>query len=762
MTAATTLSRVPRVLWPPLITALVAIVGLAAPHLFPTDIMFSTDGTTATLSVEGEAHSLRLPGTLTVRLAPFDPAARDWGIDGSQGLSASASTKDPRALAALASGPYGSVDQALYDQGTINGVASASLNGRTLSVASLAGGVALPKNATLDLWETHVEAPVQLAVIAQNGSTSMITIDRSGRSVSVTNNNTPLAGWYYPTAVLPHLAPVLGQVGQAALWALALYALTLLLAYMLADPLITDRLPVGGGRIGRLRRGWDVATALCVAGSFLGTLWVTLGAYAGMPHIQDTNAYMMQARILESGHLFGPAPPDAAAFGLPFFAVINNQWVCQYAPGNAALIAIGLIAGLPWLVPLCLAAGTVLLTSLIARRLYGPPAGAVAALLYALSPFHLFIAGSYLSHVPAAFFLSLAFYLLLRSGWGSNLRLAGLAGASIGAALFCRELSAVVWALPLGGTLLVVAVWRARSADRTPGMARPWLGIGAFVGGGIPFLLLYGLYNMLATGTATISPRSVLNATDRYGFGPGHGWWATHTLAAGLVNLEQQVTGLNLEALGWPIGATVGAALLLFSTGRVRPLDLVPLALVACILAGSVGYFYNGVVYGPRYAYEALSPLLILIAGGLSALGYRLREVLAALGQDHRGATLAIMVVLVALFLPTVTMVLPRHATFYSNYTALAWARDLPVRQLYTTAPARSVVAVADGWTYSNIVGGMTDPRNLADPNRTAGTVWAKASTSADYALLRKAFPRRSLYVLSLDGGSYHFSLLAK
>lgn len=750
-------SYAPHAWWPPVIAALIAILGLAAPHLIPTDITLTTHGPTATLSVEGEAHSWSWPAAHAVRLVSLDPATHDWGIDGSQGLDSSASTEDPEALAKLVASPYGTFDQSLYNEGGIDGVAAASLNGHAISAARLTAGVVLPTTATLDLAITHVEAPVHLVVTAGNGSGSTITIDRSGRSVSISSSsdNTTLATWYYPTAALPHLAPVLGQVGQAALWALVLYGLTLLVARLLAASSVMSYVPAGKEMRHALL--WNVAAGLCVVGSFLGTLWVTLAEYYGMPHIQDTNAYVMQGRILESGRLFGPESPVPSAFGLPFFGVMNGHWVGQYAPGNGLVIAAGLIFGFPWLGPVCLAAGTVLLISLIARRLYGRPAGAVAALLAALSPFHLFIAGSYLSHVPDAFFLTLSFYLLVRSEWGRYAWLAALGGASIGAALFCRELSALLWGVPLGVALLVVAVQRVRTGSGERGVLRPWLGVGAFVGGGIPFLLLYALYNALATGSATISPRSLINSTDRYGFGPGHGWWATHTLAAGLVNLEQQLTGLNLEALGWPVGATLGAVVLLFIVANTRPIDIVLCLLVACVLASTVGYFYNGVVYGPRYVYEALPPLLILIAGSLSALCGRLRAILVARSRDPRAAVPAVTLVVVLLFIPTVATVLPRHVAFYRGYTALNWAKVLPLQQLYDGAPNGGVVAVSDVWTYSNIVGNMTDPRNLFNTNRTNGTVWAQASAPADYARLRAAFPHRTLYILSLDGSGYHF-----
>jgi hypothetical protein len=88
----------------------------------------------------------------------------------------------------------------------------------------------------------------------------------------------------------------------------------------------------------------------------------------------------------------------------------------------------------------------------------------------------------------------------------------------------------------------------------------------------------------------------------------------------------------------------------------------------------------------------------------------------------------------------------------------MSGAKVLPLQQLYDHAPNGAIVAVSDGGTYANIVGSMNDPRNLFDPNRTSGTLWAQATSPADYAQLRAAFPRRPLYILSLDGSGYHFT----
>ncbi len=49
-------------------------------------------------------------------------------------------------------------------------------------------------------------------------------------------------------------------------------------------------------------------------------------------------------------------------------------------------------------------------------------------------------------------------------------------------------------------------------------------------------------YNALLTGNALISPRSLFFSGDHWGFGTGVGFYGQHTLAAGLVNLDELLT----------------------------------------------------------------------------------------------------------------------------------------------------------------------------------------------------------------------------
>src|SRR5262249_34463871 len=68
---------------------------------------------------------------------------------------------------------------------------------------------------------------------------------------------------------------------------------------------------------------------------------------------------------------------------------------------------------------------------------------------------------------------------------------------------------------------------------------------------------IYILYNAFQTGDPLVAPRAIFNPADRYGFGEGIGFYGQHTLAAGLVVLDQLLTALLTTLYGWPFYFTL-------------------------------------------------------------------------------------------------------------------------------------------------------------------------------------------------------------
>jgi YYY domain-containing protein len=108
--------------------------------------------------------------------------------------------------------------------------------------------------------------------------------------------------------------------------------------------------------------------------------------------------------------------------------------------------------------------GSILLTFLIARRLYGARAGALAALLYALSALPSQLSHFFTVDTATGFCVLLAIYWSVRVAQGGGLGSYTALGISIGAAMACRVTMAVL------GLLAVVAVaqrlWGVREPPR--------------------------------------------------------------------------------------------------------------------------------------------------------------------------------------------------------------------------------------------------------------------------------------------------------
>jgi hypothetical protein len=284
-----------------------------------------------------------------------------------------------------------------------------------------------------------------------------------------------------------------------------------------------------------------------------------------------------------------------------------------------------------------------------------------------------------------------------------------------------------------------------------------WLPLLAFSVAFVVGPVLNGLYSWNITGTPFISPRNVINPSDRYGFGTGLGFWGRHTLASALLNTDQLLTGLILDLYGWPYYMALAVPLIPFVLARANRWDALNAAIVLSIVIGSMGYFYNGVAIGPRYYYEAVPALLLLTARGVQVLGQGADALLSSLGRSRLAGPLAAHLVLVALILPDLFFYLPRHLDLFRNFTAIAWMPNLPVARIYHDAPRDAIVVTNDWWIFSNVLASLNNPAALAAPAASRDDIWAVATTPARYTQLRAAFPRHRIYILVTDGTAVRF-----
>jgi hypothetical protein len=415
--------------------------------------------------------------------------------------------------------------------------------------------------------------------------------------------------------------------------------------------------------------GW-LYVALAAEAVFGVTLYLNYAYLSHMPHVPDSVAYVFQAKVLASGHLSAPAPPPsiekAFEFSNPSFVQVfdGGKWAAVYPFGHPLLLAFGQRIGAIWLVPPLVGAACVTMLFALGRRLYNARVGTIAIALLATSPLFLMQASTFMSHNTAMFYLlasmlCLAFIDRRPAVYGL------LAGIAFGLLFNTRPLTALAL-MPAFGALLLTGLLR-REHRRTGAIE-----IAAFALGGLLMFGAYLLYNYGTTGDAFNSGYQASgDPTQQIGFG------GAHSVAAGMQNEQLQMGFLLLVLNGWPAYVGLGFVLLPFLLGTRNGRDWFLLACAVSVMAAWMLFEGAGVMYGPRYWYEAVPFLMLLAARGADRAADLLGSAAAYLrtrsldGDDAaRRAGRAVVFALVAALIGSSVWgwLLGQHTTWKANF----------------------------------------------------------------------------------------------
>lgn len=359
--------------------------------------------------------------------------------------------------------------------------------------------------------------------------------------------------------------------------------------------------------------------------SFLLACGVGLLVLQDFPNSSDENSYLTQARIFASGRLWVDAPSHPDFFRARSFILDEGRgrFFAKAFPGWAAILSLGVRAGVPWVVNPLLSAATLVLAGWAGGRLL-PRHGEFAVIgIILATPFFLLNAASYYNHPATLLLLTLFLVAAIRLAEGAGAGWAALAGLSAGAALWVRPVSAIALALPL-------AIWlgsRWARAGRWGLLATAAAPIVAAIAG------LAG-YNRLLFGSIWQSGYGAYDPQDiRPGMGADHlaitAWWL-------------------LKLCFWLVPGTVAGLWFLMSGRRWRewfrtePIPVILLGSLAALAASYLVYQNKGGnEYGPRYYYDGLTYLAILLAAGWMRAPEALAGAVPA-ARVKRGAALAL------------------------------------------------------------------------------------------------------------------------
>ena len=699
-----------------------ALLGLgeAAPAALPVAVTIEAHAADLQVNVDGESHAISSSlggGWRRITFEQPTPLDREYQVDGSD--TTATSDRPVERFVDLLDSPLYRFDAWLRDE------SSYSRWERTRVVDLTTGQTGSPDTPLPSDFrvEAALRRPEAAARVWLDGASpdqrEGLELDRDRRNARwlIQRNGVTeaLPRWFFPEQPAPFAAELLHLIGRGAAAGYALAVIAVVMSWLFRGVRRIGQVDLKLFRPGRLVTDIVLGAWLVAAGL------ITTRLYHQLPHILDAVSYTFQAGLFASGQLALAAPPIPEAFRGPFEVVWQGRMFSQYPPGAPAVYALGDVLGLEWLVGPLACLVLIGATSWTAGVLFGSGCGLAVLGLGVLSPFILFQAGSFLSHPVAAGFLAAALAALVAGERDNELRWYSLCGALLGLGFLSREAASVLFAVPLGARLVVTRRWRALSQ------------VVAF---GLPFVLVYLLYNQRLTGNAFLLPRTIFDAADHFGFGDGIGFHGRHTLAAGLANTDELLTILQFDLFGWPPLFALGLVGLPFLLGRPRAWDVLAAGGFAAFVVAYAAYFYHGIALGPRYYFEA-TPWLLLLAG-------RGVQTLAQVARSRLAATAVVAV----LTLNTLLFYLPAELQRRADLSGLPGGVRLNLTFVQSSLlgpklvglPSPALVVTDDWWLFNTALAALNCPRLL-----DCGVVFALAQRPQTLNALRAEFPERML-----------------
>jgi hypothetical protein len=334
----------------------------------------------------------------------------------------------------------------------------------------------------------------------------------------------------------------------------------------------------------------------------------------------DEYSQLWQAHLMTGGRLYARAEPYPEFFGTMQTVSWAGRWFSHFPIGGPAIYALGLLLGLPQLVNPLLAGCASAAVYRFLAAIGDETEARATALLFALSPFVLIVAGSRLDHVGTLTAVWIALAAL--PGWLSSKRTAAanrsaaIIGASLGFATVIRPYDGAIATAVVGGFQLISArrrgtLWRSLIVQLCAGL--------------VPVTALL-LTNRALTGDALTFAYDILNGPDhRPGFHMSPLGFE-HTPVTGLYRVSLYLMRLNESLLGWPVPVVVLIAGAMAAWRSVTKWDHLLLAFLFTTLLAYWIYWGDGSFYGPRFLFNVVPIFLLFVARFPTALRDRLRS----------------------------------------------------------------------------------------------------------------------------------------
>ena len=402
----------------------------------------------------------------------------------------------------------------------------------------------------------------------------------------------------------------------------------------------------------------NISTRTFLIGAVAGTLIlccvISHTLFDGVPGTYDGCMYMFQARLFSHGMLSAEIPPEPQFFK-NVLVILSDKWYTQFPPGFPAVLTLGVLLRIPWIVNPLLGALTIGGIYLIANELYGKNIAKLSALLACTSSFFLFMSSEFMAHTSTLFFITTAFLSFV---WMVKkkrpLLSAMVCGTALGIALLCRPYTTAWICVYLGIAAIVM---------------RKQLSIRHILIGAVPLIaagLAFLAYNAATTGHPLLFGYIASHGKEHLpGFHQDPWMEKPHTIIQGLKYLIGNLNGLNYYLFEWPVPSLFFVALYL-TFGKKETWDWMLVGWLSSLFVGHVFYFFNEFHLGPRFVYETLPAAILLTSKGIAIS----TQFLAAWSKtpSYVHARSAICFILAGLFLFALLFNIPATAKTYQDY----------------------------------------------------------------------------------------------
>jgi 4-amino-4-deoxy-L-arabinose transferase-like glycosyltransferase len=470
---------------------------------------------------------------------------------------------------------------------------------------------------------------------------------------------------------------------------------------------------------------------------FLGVAGITAHRMIGAtPRVLDSFNYLFQAENFSRGQLYAQVPPVKDCFQFPFIIMQDGRWYGSVYPGFPFLLALGVLACIPWMVNPFLGGIGMMVVYLAGRKFFDESLARRAVLLLAVSPFYRMISSIFMSHVAAMLWALLSISLLWRwitEGRSARAVIPFLAAVALGFNYITRPQTAAVVVAPF------LFLGFVRTAKRKISMKH--LAVFLFV-----LAVFYtGLsgYNRMLTGDPDINPRYAVDPGRRLGFGrdigetlPG-GVRGGHSLSKGFKNVEILLNLWNSDMFGWGASSILGICFVMVWCALILPnhkmIEWLLGVGIGCNCLLYIFYFTPSPNFGPRYLSGIIPATVLLTVSGARKLVQAVSRRgwdLAGINREFVTLSTLLLVIGAAVF------VLPVHTYHYGQLPPMTARNSVP----QFSQDENILVLIPDEFYTLNIF-----TWNSPDLD---GIIFLRNPGAELVAELRRAFPDRCFFLV--------------